>query len=66
MLRRQDFVTVIAPSKATLLCFDTREFDGFFYPTRNRMIGRAPCGEAAVNGPSSVWMELDSLIVSQD
>ena len=66
MLRRQDFVTEIAPAKATLLCFDTREFDGFFFPTRSRMVARAPNGEAAINGPSSVWIELDSLTVSRD
>lgn len=66
MLRRQDFTLEIARGRAAQFYFDIREFDGFFFPTRSRVVARDHQDCARQNGPSSVWIELDSLVVSRD
>jgi hypothetical protein len=64
MLRRYDYTTDIARGSAAQFCFDAREFDGFFFPTRSRVVSRDRGAYARQSGPSSIWIELESLAVT--
>jgi hypothetical protein len=66
LLRRHDFVSEIARGRVAQICFDTCEFDGFWFPTRSRAVGRDGQDQIRPNGPSSYWIELESLVVSRD
>jgi hypothetical protein len=66
LLRRHDFFSEIAKGRVTQFCFDTREFDGFYFPTRSRVLGRDGQDQVRTDGPSSYWIELESLVVARD
>jgi hypothetical protein len=66
LLRRHDFISEMARGRVAQFCFDMREFDGFYFPTRSRVVGRDGHDQVRPNGPSSYWIELESLVVARD
>lgn len=66
LLRRHDFISEISRGRVAQFCFDTTEFDGFYFPTRSRAVSRDGNDRVRPHGPSSYWIELESLVVSRD
>lgn len=63
MLKRHDYFTDVAKGNAAHYCFDPRTFDGFVFPTRRRVVARDAHDHTDLGGPSSVWIELESVVV---
>jgi hypothetical protein len=64
MLQRHDYFTDVAKGNAAHYCTDYRTFDGFMFPTRRRVVSRGEGEIAATGGPSSVLIDIESIVVS--
>jgi hypothetical protein len=64
MLQRHDYFTDVAKGNAAHYCMDYRTFDGFVFPTRRRVVSRTESDVAATGGPSSVLIDIESIVVS--
>ena len=66
MLQRHDYFTDVAKGNAAHYCMDYKTFDGFVFPTRRRVVSRLEGEFAATGGPSSVWIDIESVVVNRD
>jgi hypothetical protein len=64
LLRRHDYSPDVVSTfaNAAHFCDRHREFDGLVFPTRRRVVPKAPGGRP-LGGPTMVWLELDSVAV---
>jgi hypothetical protein len=62
-------VTTISPmwprENAAHYCMDYRNFDGFVFPTRRRVVSRGENEITATGGPSSVLIDIETVVVSR-
>jgi hypothetical protein len=65
MLQRNDYFTDVAKGNVAHYCTDYRTFDGFVFPTRRRVVGRGESDHAATGGPSSVLIDIESVVVNR-
>jgi hypothetical protein len=65
MLQRNDYFTDVAKGNVAHYCTDYRNFDGFIFPTRRRVVGRGENDRAAIGGPSSVLIDIESVVVNR-
>jgi hypothetical protein len=66
LLMRHDYFTDVAKGNVAHYCMDYRTFDGFSFPTRRRVVGRGEGDFAATGGPSTVLIDIESLVVNRD
>jgi hypothetical protein len=66
MLQRHDYFTDVAKGNAAHYCMDYKTFDGFVFPTRRRVVSRGESEFTATDGPSSVLIDIESVVVSRD
>jgi hypothetical protein len=64
LLRRQDYFTDVGRGNAAHYVFDHATFDGFVLPTHRRVVPRGDQNAAALNGPSTFLIDVESVIVS--
>lgn len=65
-LVRNDYFTDVAKGHVAHYTTDHKIFDGFVFPTRRRVIARGENNVTATGGPSSVLIDIESLVVSRD
>jgi hypothetical protein len=66
MLQRHDYFTDVAKGNAAHYCMDYKTFDGFVFPTRRRVASRGEGEFTATGGPSSVLIDIESVVVNRD
>jgi hypothetical protein len=66
MLQRNDYFTDVAKGNAAHYCMDYKAFDGFVFPTRRRVVSRLEGEFAATGSPSSVLIDIESVVVNRD
>ncbi len=66
ILQRHDYFTDVAKGNAAHYCMDHKTFDGFVFPTRRRVVMRGESYFTALSGPSSVLIDVESLVVDKD
>ena len=66
MLQRHDYFTDVAKGNVAHYCMDYKTFDGFIFPTRRRVVSRGDGEFTATGGPSSVLIEIESVVVNRD
>jgi hypothetical protein len=64
MLQRHDYFTDVAKGNVAHYCMDHKNFDGFIFPTRRRVVARDERDLAATAGPSSILIDVESLVIS--
>lgn len=65
ILQRHDYFTDVAKGHVAHYCMDHKMFDGFLFPTRRRVVARGERELAATAGPSSVLIDIESLVVNK-
>ncbi|MDW5265519.1 MULTISPECIES: hypothetical protein [Acidobacteriaceae] len=63
-LQRHDYFTDVAKGTVAHYCHDYRCFDGFWFPTRRRVVSRRDDGTTVLSGSSTVLIDIDSVIIS--
>jgi hypothetical protein len=63
MLQRHDYFTDVAKGNAAHYY---KTFDGFVFPTRRRVASRGGGEFTATGGPSSVLIDIESIVVNRD
>ena len=66
MLQCHDYFTDVAKGNVAHYCMDYRTFDGFLFPTRRRVVSRGDGELTATGGPSSVLIDVESVVVNRD
>jgi hypothetical protein len=56
----------VAKGNVAHYCTDYKTFDGFVFPTRRRVVSRGDGEFAATGGPSSVLIDIESVVVNRD
>jgi hypothetical protein len=64
--RRHDYFTDVAKGNVAHYCTDHKRFDGFIFPTRRRVVARGESELTATGGPSSVLIDIESVVVNRD
>ena len=65
MLIRNDYFTDVAKGQVAHYTTDHKNFDGFVFPTRRRVVARRDDNVTATGGPSSVLIDIDTVIVNR-
>lgn len=65
MLQRHDYFTDVAKGNVAHYCMDYRTFDGFVFPTRRRVVNRGPDEISRTGGPSTVLIDIESIVVNR-
>jgi hypothetical protein len=65
MLKRNDYYTDVAKGNVAHYCTDYMTFDRFVFPTRRRVVARDDGDLAAIGGPSSVLIDIESMVVNR-
>jgi hypothetical protein len=65
MVQRHDYFTDVAKGNVAHYCMDYKTFDGFVFPTR-RVVSRGEDEVTATGGPSSVLIDIESVVVNRD
>ena len=65
-VQRNDYFTDVAKGRVAHYCWDARVFDGFLFPTRRRVVARDADGRPDLSSPSSVWIDVESVVLSRD
>jgi hypothetical protein len=66
MLQRNDYFTDVAKGNVAHYCTDHKTFDGFVFPTRRRVVARGQDDLAATGGPSSISIDIESIVLTRD
>jgi hypothetical protein len=66
MVQRHDYFTDVAKGNVAHYCMDYRTFDGFVFPTRRRVVARGENEITVASGPSSVLIDIESVVVSRE
>jgi hypothetical protein len=65
MIQRHDYFTDVAKGNVAHYCMDYKSFDGFVFPTRRRVVSRGESEFTATGGPSSVLIDVESVVVDR-
>ena len=65
MLVRNDYFTDVAKGQVAHYTTDHKIFDGFVFPTRRRVIARRDDNVTVTGGPSSVLVDIETVIVNR-
>ena len=60
--RRHDYFTDVAKGNGARYTYDEKVFDGFLFQTRRRVVTRNEDQTTRLSGPSSVWIEVESVM----
>jgi hypothetical protein len=63
---RHDYFTDVAKGSVAHYCMDYKTVDGFVFPTRRRVVSRGDGEFTATGGPSSVLIDIESVVVNRD
>jgi hypothetical protein len=66
MVQRHDYFTDVAKGNVAHYCMDYRTFDSFVFPTRRRVVARGENEITVTSGPSSVLIDIESVVVSRE
>jgi hypothetical protein len=65
LLQRHDYFTDVGRGSAAHYVFDHADFDGFIFPTHRRVVPRGDLNKAALSGPSTFLIDLESVVVTR-
>ncbi len=64
LLQRHDYFTDVGRGRAAHYMFDHVTFDGFVFPTHRRVVARDEHNHAALTGPSTFLLDIQSVVLS--